>query len=40
MLFRRYRKTKDGKVLDAHDYGYQAWPITPRSARKSKKPKK
>jgi hypothetical protein len=27
VLFRRYRKLKDGTVLDAHDYGYKAWPL-------------
>ncbi len=26
LIFRRYR-TVNGKVLDAHDYGYKAWPI-------------
>lgn len=26
VIFRRYR-TVNGKVLDAHDYGYKAWPI-------------
>lgn len=39
MIFRRYRRTKDGKVLDAKDYGYEAWPITSRRVRK-KRPKK
>ena len=27
LIFRRYRTTKSGKVLDAHDYGYKAWPL-------------
>jgi len=27
VIFRRYRRLKDGTVLDAHDYGLQAWPI-------------
>ena len=26
VIFRRYRRV-GGKVLDAHDYGYRAWPI-------------
>lgn len=24
-IYRRYRTTKSGKVLDAHDYGLKAW---------------
>ena len=27
LIFRRYRTTRGGKVLDAYDYGLQAWPI-------------
>lgn len=27
LIFRIYRKTKSGKILDAYEYGYQAWPI-------------
>lgn len=27
VIFRRYRTTKDGKVLDAYDYGLKAWPL-------------
>lgn len=27
LIFRRYRVTRDGQVLDARDYGYKAWPI-------------
>jgi hypothetical protein len=28
ILFRRYRRVRGGtKVLDAYDYGYEAWPI-------------
>jgi hypothetical protein len=27
LIFRRYRTDANGKVLDAHDYGYRAWPI-------------
>jgi hypothetical protein len=27
VIFRRFRKTKDGKVLDAFKYGLRAWPI-------------
>lgn len=26
LIFRRFR-TVNGKKLDAHDYGYKAWPI-------------
>ncbi|HYD17243.1 MAG TPA: hypothetical protein VEF76_02035 [Patescibacteria group bacterium] len=29
-FFRRYRRLKDGTVLDAHDYGYKAWPFRPK----------
>lgn len=25
--FRRYIKLRNGRVLDAHDYGHTAWPI-------------
>lgn len=27
IIFRRFRRTKDGQVLDAHWYGKKAWPI-------------
>jgi hypothetical protein len=27
VIFRRYRRLKNGRVLDAHDYGLRAWPI-------------
>ncbi len=27
VIFRRYRRTKDGKLLDAYAYGLRAWPI-------------
>ena len=27
VIFRRYRRTKDGRVLDARKYGLKAWPI-------------
>jgi hypothetical protein len=28
VIFRRYRRVRGGtRVLDAHDYGYEAWPI-------------
>jgi hypothetical protein len=27
VIFRRYRRGPDGGLLDAHDYGYRAWPI-------------
>lgn len=28
--FRRFRRTSSGKVLDAYDYGYKAWPFKPK----------
>lgn len=27
LTYRRFRTLRNGKVLDAHDYGYKAWPI-------------
>lgn len=37
VIFRRFRRTRDGKVLDAWQYGLKAWPIRVRgSPRKSK----
>lgn len=27
VIFRRYRRGKNGEQLDARDYGLQAWPI-------------
>lgn len=27
IVFRRYITLRNGKVLDAHDYGHKAWPI-------------
>lgn len=27
IIFRRYRKLPDGRVLDARKYGIRAWPI-------------
>jgi hypothetical protein len=27
IIFRRYRRCRNGKILDARDYGYEAWPI-------------
>lgn len=27
IIFRRYRKGKDGQILDARKYGKRAWPI-------------
>ena len=26
-IFRRFRRLKNGKLLDAWDYGLKAWPI-------------
>lgn len=30
VVFRRFRRTKSGKVLDARQYGFNAWPIKVR----------
>jgi hypothetical protein len=27
VIFRRYRRLRNGRVLDAHAYGLRAWPI-------------
>lgn len=27
VIYRRFRRLKNGKVLDAHAYGHKAWPI-------------
>jgi hypothetical protein len=27
VIFRRFRRVRGGRILDAHDYGYEAWPI-------------
>jgi len=27
LIFRRYKKMKDGSVLDAYNYGLKAWPM-------------
>lgn len=27
VIFRRYRRCRDGRVLDAWEYGLKAWPI-------------
>lgn len=35
IAFRRFRRGKDGKVYDAHEYGLKAWPI--RTASKKTK---
>jgi hypothetical protein len=34
IVFRRYRRGKDGTVYDAHDYGLKAWPIRATSKKK------
>ncbi len=31
VIFRRYRRGKNGELLDAWDYGLQAWPIKLKS---------
>jgi hypothetical protein len=36
LIFRRYRRDRWGKVLDARKYGFKAWPIRlPANGRKS-----
>lgn len=35
-IYRRFRKTRDGKVLDAHAYGLKAWPIRIKPDRRLK----
>jgi hypothetical protein len=27
LIFRRFRKTKDGMILDSYKYGLKAWPL-------------
>ncbi|MDQ7795032.1 MAG: hypothetical protein RDU89_11580 [bacterium] len=33
LIFRRYRRGKDGTIYDAHKYGHSAWPIRIRKTR-------
>lgn len=33
IIFRRFRRTKSGKVLDAHAYGMKGWPIKVRRSK-------
>ena len=33
VIFRRYIRLKNGRVLDAHDYGLRAWPIRVSNGR-------
>lgn len=33
IIFRRYIRTKDGRVLDAREYGRKAWPIRVRKEK-------
>lgn len=33
LIFRRYRRDRSGKVLDARAYGLRAWPIRIRRSR-------
>lgn len=35
VIFRRFRRTKNGKVLDAFNYGLRAWPIQVPKNKKS-----
>lgn len=37
VIFRRYRTLKNGKVLDAHEYGLKAWPIQTNGKTKRKR---
>jgi len=37
VIFRRYRRGKNGERLDARDYGLQAWPIRLKGKRVSGK---
>ena len=34
VIFRRFRRGRNGKVYDAHAYGLRAWPIRARRPRK------
>ena len=34
VVFRRFRRGKDGTVYDAHDFGVKAWPINRRKRKK------
>jgi hypothetical protein len=31
LIFRRYRKLKDGTILDSQKYGFRAWPLWVKS---------
>jgi hypothetical protein len=33
VIFRRFRRVRGGRVLDAHKYGYRAWPMRMRMRR-------
>jgi hypothetical protein len=33
LIFRRYKKMKDGSVLDAYNYGLRAWPMWVKSEK-------
>ena len=37
LLFRRFRRMKDGRVLDAHAYGHKAWPMRFRRRKHTRK---
>jgi hypothetical protein len=36
VIFRRFRRGRNGKVYDAHKYGVKAWPIRLRGGRPKK----
>ncbi|CAI1720755.1 Uncharacterised protein [Serratia entomophila] len=27
IIFRRYKRSSTGKIMNSHDYGYAAWPL-------------
>lgn len=37
VIFRRYRRGKNGELLDARKYGYRAWPIKVKDDQSSPK---
>ena len=37
VIFRRYRRMKGGRVLDAWEYGHKAWPFHLRRRKRTRK---
>lgn len=37
VIYRRFRRSKGGRVLDAHDYGYEAWRMVIRRQKRTPK---